>query len=96
MSTITPRDAIPDQTSTAKAESAASTATPVASGSPFSDEHEVLYDTQAIRDELSQAQSSPTAARKLSARHFARLIYSLQYEPGAVERHTAPYTPFTE
>jgi hypothetical protein len=100
MSTITPRDTVPDQTPAANtepnAESAASTATPVASGSPFSDEREVLYDPQAIRDELSQAQSSPTAARKLSARHFARLIYSLQYEPGVVERHIAPYTPFNE
>jgi hypothetical protein len=92
MSTITPQDTLP----AANAEPTANTATPVAPSSPFSNEREVLFDTQAIRDELSQAQSSPTAARKLSARHFSRLIYSLQYEPGAVERHTAPYSISTE
>jgi hypothetical protein len=64
--------------------------------SPFEDEREVVFDRVAIRDELSQAQSSPTAARRISARHFTRLIYSLQYEPGVVERHTAPYPPSAE
>jgi hypothetical protein len=76
----------------AKSDAAPSTANSIAPNSPFADERDVLYDPAAIRDELSQAQASPSAARKLSGRHFARLIYSLQYEPGAVERHTAPYS----
>jgi hypothetical protein len=66
---------------------------PAAPKTPFEYEPEVLYDRVAVRDELSQAQGSPSAARRLSARHFVRLIYSLQYQPGAVERHTAPYSP---
>jgi hypothetical protein len=72
------------------------TSNPVAPNSPFTDESKVLRDQTMIRDELSQAQASPEAARKLGGRHFSRLIYSLQYEPGAVERHIAPYSIFTE
>jgi hypothetical protein len=92
MSTITPGEVTP----AVNAEPTANTESLVTPSSPFANEREVLYDAQAIRDELSQAQSSPTAARKLSARHFSRLIYSLQFEPGAVERHTAPYSTSTE
>lgn len=92
MSTETLPDMIPET----NAEATANAASPLTPSSPFTNEREVIYDSQAIRDELSQAQSSPTAARKLSARHFARLIYSLQYEPGTVERHTAPYSTSTE
>jgi hypothetical protein len=66
---------------------------PAAPSTPFEYEQDVLHDRVAIRDELSQAQGNPSAARRLSARHVARLIYSLQYQPGAVERHTAPYSP---
>lgn len=73
-----------------------STANPVAPQSPFEDEQAVLRDATAIRDELSQAQSNPTAVRPLSARHISRLMYSLQYQPGAVDRHTAPYSIFTD
>ncbi len=73
-----------------------STTNPVAPYSPFADEREVLHDRTAIRDELSQAQASPSAARKLGGRHISRLIYSLEYAPGAVERHTAPYGSFTD
>jgi hypothetical protein len=82
--------------SPANVEATPSTANPDVPNSPFADERDVLYDPAAIRDELSQAQASPSAARTLSGRHFARLIYSLQYEPGAVERHTAPYIISTD
>lgn len=72
------------------------TSTPAPVNPNFPDERQVLRDAQAIRDELSQAQLSPTAVRALSARHFARLIYSLEYQPGIVERRTAPYSIYTE
>ena len=72
------------------------TTTPAPVNPNFPDEREVLENAQAIRDELSHAQSSPTAVRRLSARHFARLIYSLEYQPGIVERRTAPYSIYTE
>ncbi len=94
MSTVTPAGT--PEANPAASDATPSTTNPVAPYSPFADERDVLHDRTMIRDELSQAQASPTAARKLSGRHFARLIYSLQYEPGAVERHTAPYSIFTE
>ncbi len=92
MSTTTPQETPP----VAGAQITPSTANPVAPRSPFADEEKVLRDQTMMRDELSQAQGSPTAARTLGARHYARLIYSLDYEPGAVERHTAPYSTSTE
>jgi hypothetical protein len=93
---VTPAPSDTQPASPAESSAAPSPATPAAPDSPFTHEREVLYDRAAIRDELSQAQSSPTAARRLSARHFSRLIYSIQYGPGIVERRTAPYSPFTE
>ncbi|HEX6816964.1 MAG TPA: hypothetical protein VF120_01210 [Ktedonobacterales bacterium] len=72
------------------------TNTPGAVNPNFPNERRVLHDSQAVRDELSQAQSSPTAVRGLSARHVARLVYSLEYQPGIVERRTAPYSIFTD
>ena len=72
------------------------TNTPTPVNPNFPDEQQVLQDAQAMRDELSQAQLNPTSVRRLSARHFARLIYSLEYQPGIVERRTAPYSIYTE
>jgi len=58
---------------------------------PLTDYEKMRYDRVAIRDELGEAQASATAARRLSAQHLSRLMYSLEYGPDAVERHTAPY-----
>jgi len=58
---------------------------------PLTDDEKMRYDRVVIRDELSEAQHSPTAARTLGAKHIGRLIYSLEYSPGVVEEHTAPY-----
>lgn len=97
MSTATPAGASEaNPANPASAEATPSATNSVAPYSPFTDESKVLSDRAMVRDELSQAQGAPQAARKLSGRHFARLIYSLQYEPGAVERHTAPYSIFTD
>jgi hypothetical protein len=57
----------------------------------LTDDEKMRYDRVVIRDEMSESQQSPTAARTLSAKHFGRLIYSLDYSPGVVEQHTAPY-----
>src|SRR5581483_2320020 len=72
------------------------TSTPAPLNPVFPDERRLLQNAQAIRDELSQAQLSSTSVRRLSARHFGRLMYSPEYQPGAVERHTAPYSIFTD
>ncbi len=59
---------------------------------PMTDEEKMRYDRVVIRDELSEAQHSPTAARTLGAKHIGRLIYSLDDSADRVERHVAPYT----
>ena len=59
---------------------------------PLTDDEKLRYDRVVIRDELSEAQRSPTAARTLGAKHLGRLIYSLDDSADVVERHIAPYT----
>jgi hypothetical protein len=57
----------------------------------LSDDEKLRYDRVVVRDEMSQAQSAPTAARSLGGRHLGRLIYSLDDSSDVVERHIAPY-----
>ncbi len=59
---------------------------------PLTDEEKMRYDRVVIRDELSEAQHSPTAARTLGAKHLGRLIYALDDSADVVERHIAPYS----
>ncbi len=59
---------------------------------PLTDDEKMRYDHVVIRDELSEAQRSPTAARTLGAKHLGRLIYSLDDAADVVERHVAPYS----
>jgi hypothetical protein len=71
-------DATPEGLANGEAEQAAS---------PFTEDRLLFFEGSPIRNELSEAQSDAAAARRLSARHWSRLLYN----PNAPWRGNQPY-----
>jgi len=75
-------DRVPEEAPAGPADSEANRA-----DTPFTDDWLLFFEDSNIRNELGEAQSAPDAARRLSARHWSRLLY----DPHAPWRGNSPY-----